>query len=211
MCNASWLKLANIASPANLTITARTALKFCARSRSQSKNIFDLGAISLVSSSKWEPWPECHCLVFWYLILHISLHGRILSCVTYAILCNAMRLYEQQCFISPSRTAGIKSCPFHLTAKHASPMKHKLHCCNKERQAPDILCKPIASVRVGGMTLPSSPPFPKTSILSLNNRRGFTQLLTLGGGLYEKCHFDLERVFSLSTSTQISLDLSEGT
>ena len=57
---ASWQNFANMGSPANLTITARTASKFCARSRSQSQNIFDLDSISWVISGSWEPWPECH-------------------------------------------------------------------------------------------------------------------------------------------------------
>ena len=39
---ASWQNFTNMASPANLAITARTASKFCARSRSQSTHIFDL-------------------------------------------------------------------------------------------------------------------------------------------------------------------------
>ena len=61
-CIASWQNFANMWSPANLTITARTASKFCARSRSQSKNIFDLNPISWVITGIGEPWPECHCV-----------------------------------------------------------------------------------------------------------------------------------------------------
>ena len=41
-----WQNFENMASPANLTTTARTASKFCARGQSQSRNIFDLGLIS---------------------------------------------------------------------------------------------------------------------------------------------------------------------
>ena len=43
---ASWQNFENMVSPANLTITARTASKFCARARSQSRNNFDLSLIS---------------------------------------------------------------------------------------------------------------------------------------------------------------------
>ena len=47
MCdNASWQNFANIVSPANLTMTARTASKFCAKSWSRDKHIFDLDLIS---------------------------------------------------------------------------------------------------------------------------------------------------------------------
>ena len=49
MCyQASWQNFANTASPANMTITARSPLKFCERSGSQSKHIFDLSPISQV-------------------------------------------------------------------------------------------------------------------------------------------------------------------
>ena len=49
MCdNATWQNFANLVSPANLTLTARTASKFCARSWSQHKHIFDLDLISSV-------------------------------------------------------------------------------------------------------------------------------------------------------------------
>ena len=43
---AFWQNFANLGSPANLTITARTASKFCAGSQSQSKSIFDLDKMS---------------------------------------------------------------------------------------------------------------------------------------------------------------------
>ena len=47
MCyNASQQNFANIGSPANLTMTARTASKFCSRSWSRTKHIFDLEPIS---------------------------------------------------------------------------------------------------------------------------------------------------------------------
>ena len=57
---ASWQNFANMGSPANLTITVRTASKFCARSRSQSNHIFNLVLVSEVISGNCEPWPECH-------------------------------------------------------------------------------------------------------------------------------------------------------
>ena len=60
-CNASCQNFANMGSPANLAITVRTASKFCARSRSQRENIFNLEPISWVISGIWEPWPECYC------------------------------------------------------------------------------------------------------------------------------------------------------
>ena len=41
-CNASWPNFAIMASPADFTISARTASKFYARSQSQIKHIFDI-------------------------------------------------------------------------------------------------------------------------------------------------------------------------
>ena len=63
MCHyASWQNFENVGSPANLAITVRTASKCCPRSRSQSKNTFDLNPISWVVTGVLEPWPECHCV-----------------------------------------------------------------------------------------------------------------------------------------------------
>ena len=49
---------------AQMTMTVRSASKFCARNRSQSPNIFDLDLISRVIPGQIEPWPECqpYCL-----------------------------------------------------------------------------------------------------------------------------------------------------
>ena len=50
---------ANMASPAEMTITTRTASKFCARRRAVQLPIFFLELISLVTTGIPEPWPEC--------------------------------------------------------------------------------------------------------------------------------------------------------
>ena len=68
-CNASWQNFANMGSPAHLTITAGTALKFCDRSRAQSPNMFNLDLISSVIPAKSEPWPACQH-AFAYTKLH---------------------------------------------------------------------------------------------------------------------------------------------
>ena len=52
---------------AQMTMTARSASKFCARNtgnRSQSPNIFDLDLISRVIPGQIEPWPECQPYVY---------------------------------------------------------------------------------------------------------------------------------------------------
>ena len=74
MCdNASWQNFANMVSPANLTMTTRTGSKFCARSWSRDKHIFNLDLISLALSEtsgavpyppmqrvRWSPVPSPH-------------------------------------------------------------------------------------------------------------------------------------------------------
>ena len=57
----SWQNFANMTSPVILATITRTASKFCARSWSQSENIFDLDSISWDMPGSWEPWPERHC------------------------------------------------------------------------------------------------------------------------------------------------------
>ena len=52
----------NMTSPGKITITARTASKFCARNRSQSPDIFDPDLISWVIPGPIEPWSECKYL-----------------------------------------------------------------------------------------------------------------------------------------------------
>ena len=53
MCyNAPWQNCANMGSPTSLTMTARTASKFCAKSWSRDKDIFDLDLISPSPSEK---------------------------------------------------------------------------------------------------------------------------------------------------------------
>ena len=62
-CYAFWRNFANIGSSVNLTTTARTPSKFCARSRSQSQQIFNLDKVSWGVSGNCEPWPECHSVL----------------------------------------------------------------------------------------------------------------------------------------------------
>jgi hypothetical protein len=61
---ASWQHFAtsNMASPAQMTTTARTAPKFCARTRSECLDICCLYLISCEISGGIEPWSECRCL-----------------------------------------------------------------------------------------------------------------------------------------------------
>ena len=60
MCfNVSWQNFANMASPANLTTTARTASKFCPRNWSQSPDLFRQDLIGEAISGLLEHWPEC--------------------------------------------------------------------------------------------------------------------------------------------------------
>ena len=56
--NFFW-NFANMASPAEMTITTRTASKFCAKRRAVQPPIFFLELISLVTTGITEPWPEC--------------------------------------------------------------------------------------------------------------------------------------------------------
>ena len=53
------LNFANIASPAEMTITTSTASKFCAKRCTVQPPIFFLELISLVTTGITEPWPEC--------------------------------------------------------------------------------------------------------------------------------------------------------
>ena len=50
---------ANMVSPAKMTITASTASKFCARSRSECSDIFFLDLESMWIPGNIEPWSEC--------------------------------------------------------------------------------------------------------------------------------------------------------
>ena len=60
MCfNVSWQQIVNMASPANLTTTARTASKLCPRNWSQSPNLIRQDLIGEAISGLLEPWPEC--------------------------------------------------------------------------------------------------------------------------------------------------------
>ena len=54
---------ANMASPAEMTITTRTASKFCAKRRAVQPPIFFLELISLVTTGITEPLPECQPLI----------------------------------------------------------------------------------------------------------------------------------------------------
>ena len=53
------LNFANMASPAEMTITTRTASKFCAKRRAVQPPIFVLELISLATTGITDPWPEC--------------------------------------------------------------------------------------------------------------------------------------------------------
>ena len=55
----SWQNFANMMSPAQMTMPARTASKFCARTRSECSDIFFLDLISWRISEIIEPWSEC--------------------------------------------------------------------------------------------------------------------------------------------------------
>ena len=54
-----WQNFANMVSPGKMTTTARTASKFCARTRSECPDIFFLDLISWWISGSIEPGPEC--------------------------------------------------------------------------------------------------------------------------------------------------------
>ena len=72
---ASWQNFANVGSPANVAIAARTAPKCCAGSQSQSKYILDLDPIPCVIFRKWGPWPECHCAFLHTILPQITLNA----------------------------------------------------------------------------------------------------------------------------------------
>ena len=54
-----WQNFANMVSPAQMTMPARTVSKFCARTRSGCSDIFFLDLISWRISEIIEPWSEC--------------------------------------------------------------------------------------------------------------------------------------------------------
>ena len=55
----SWQHFSNMMSPAQMTITARTASEICARTRSECPEIFVFDLISWENSGIIEPWSEC--------------------------------------------------------------------------------------------------------------------------------------------------------
>ena len=55
----SWQRFANMMSPDQMTMPARTVLKLCARTRSECPDIFLLDLISWRISGIIEPWSEC--------------------------------------------------------------------------------------------------------------------------------------------------------
>ena len=55
----SWQNFANMASPGKMTITARTASKFCARNWSECSHTFFLDLKSWWIPGNIEPWPKC--------------------------------------------------------------------------------------------------------------------------------------------------------
>ena len=91
----SWQHFANMMSLAKMAITARTASKFCAKTRSECSETFLISPISRWIYGAIEPWPECHlldfpsyhqsCVTLWQFVFiiishvsadHVLTHGR---------------------------------------------------------------------------------------------------------------------------------------